>query len=206
MTDQTVSDLVGARVRGLREQNKWTRDQLAARCARAGAAWLTSAAITNIELGRRDKDGNRRRDVTVDELVALSAAFSVPPKALLPELAADLEDIDIDTYGVDDLLDRLQAYKEWTKQLEEKAAKDIFGFKRPNRLAYLKARWTRLAGSLKSLDDRRAEVEREIAEVREAVEKLESGQGETQPAVVRRVLAGEPYVPPATSFEVPDEP
>lgn len=135
MTDQTVSDEIGANVRSLRQLNGWTVADLAARCARlgGGAEKLTAAAITNVELGRRDKDGNRRRDVTVDELIALSAAFSVPPKALLPDLAADLEDVDIDSFGVADLLDRLQALKEWTERLQAQGVRDLFGPPRRSR-------------------------------------------------------------------------
>ncbi len=187
----TFSDIAGANVRGLREQNGWTRDDLAARCAVIGYAGMTAAMITNIELGRRDKAGKRRRDVTVDELVVLADALSVPASALLPALTDRLDDLTLHAaYGfdVDDMIERLSALKAWTKGLEEKAAKDIFGFKRPDRLPYLKARWLSLLGSLKNLESRRAEVEREIAGVREAVEKIESGQADEYPAVVRRVL------------------
>ncbi|MEU3613099.1 helix-turn-helix transcriptional regulator [Streptomyces sp. NPDC006872] len=58
------------------------REQLAEECARLGAPDLTYAAITNIETGRRNKEGKRRREVTVDELLVLGLALAVPPLLL----------------------------------------------------------------------------------------------------------------------------
>lgn len=126
MTEQTFSDQAGANVRALREQNKWTRAELAARCARLGAPGLTAAAITNIELGKRDKQGVRHRDITVDEVIMLAAAFSVPPSVLLPDLGRGIGDLDIE-FGVDDTIERLQELREFYRRLEDKAAKGIFG-------------------------------------------------------------------------------
>jgi 8-oxo-dGTP diphosphatase len=77
------SDLAGARVREARGRRRWTARELAERCAEAGAPGLTGSVIANIETGRRDKDGQRRRDITVDELLALAYALEVPPAALL---------------------------------------------------------------------------------------------------------------------------
>lgn len=124
----TVSDTVGANIRSLRQQNGWTVADLAARCAAlgGGAEALTPAAITNIELGRRDKEGNRRRDITVDELLALSYAFAAPPSALMTELGDDLADTHL-IFGVGDMIERLKALKEWTERLQATAAKNIFG-------------------------------------------------------------------------------
>lgn len=83
MTSVTASDLVGARIRKLRE-GRYTVKQLAARCSALGASELTAAAIANIETGRRDKGtGARRRDVTIDELLVLALALDAPPLVLL---------------------------------------------------------------------------------------------------------------------------
>jgi hypothetical protein len=57
--------------------------ELAARCAELGAGHLTENVIENIESGRRDKQGRRRRDVTVDELLTLAVALNVAPVHLL---------------------------------------------------------------------------------------------------------------------------
>lgn len=83
MTSITASDLVGERVRKLRE-GRFTVRQLADRCSELGAPELTAATIANIETGRRDKDtGKRRRDITIDELLALALALDAPPLVLL---------------------------------------------------------------------------------------------------------------------------
>lgn len=44
---------------------------------------ITAQSVSNIETGRRDKDGRRRRFVTVDELIALAVALQVAPVHLL---------------------------------------------------------------------------------------------------------------------------
>jgi transcriptional regulator with XRE-family HTH domain len=83
MTSISASDLVGERIRKLRE-GRMTVKQLATRCGELGMPELTAAAIGNIETGRRDKDsGARRRDVTIDELLALALALDAPPIVLL---------------------------------------------------------------------------------------------------------------------------
>lgn len=125
MTDQTVSDIVGANIRSLRDQNRWTRDELAARCAERFTPPLTAAMITNIELGKRDKQGNRRRDITVDELIVLADAFSVPPAALLPALAGGVEDV---TWQRDsqNMIDRLAAFERHMESLKERGMRGIF--------------------------------------------------------------------------------
>ncbi|MET3984236.1 hypothetical protein [Streptomyces sp. PvR034] len=78
----TASDTIGAQVRRHRDRLGITREQLAAECARLGAAELTYAAIVSIESGRRKPDGRRRREVTVDELLVLGLALAVPPLLL----------------------------------------------------------------------------------------------------------------------------
>lgn len=78
---QSASKVVGANVRRIRRGKEWSVAELAARCVRVGGEELTHGAITNIELGRRN------RTVTVDELLILAEALSVIPAALLPALA-----------------------------------------------------------------------------------------------------------------------
>ena len=69
-----------------------TREQLAAKCAALGDDKLTIAALESIETGRNDKQGRRRRRISVDELLILARALNVPPVALLfPLDAADSE-------------------------------------------------------------------------------------------------------------------
>ena len=72
--DETVSDFVGARVRELRKSHGWDVAELADRCARRGRPELTANALYSIESGRR-KDGERTRQITVDELVVLADVF-----------------------------------------------------------------------------------------------------------------------------------
>jgi transcriptional regulator with XRE-family HTH domain len=79
----TPSDLVAGRIQANRQARGWSAKELAARCASFGASDLTAAVIANIETGRRNSAGRRRRDVTVDELFALSLALEVTPVDLL---------------------------------------------------------------------------------------------------------------------------
>ncbi|WP_442803330.1 helix-turn-helix domain-containing protein [Streptomyces pseudogriseolus] len=79
----TVSDVVAERVQQVRKKRGWTVKQLAARCADLGAPELSAQALYNLENGRRDDSGRRRRDVTVDELLKLSYVLSVAPVHLL---------------------------------------------------------------------------------------------------------------------------
>jgi transcriptional regulator with XRE-family HTH domain len=90
MTD-SISDAAVRRVVGLRKMRGLTRDQLAARCAGAGRPELTGPALANIETGRRGPEGQRRRDVTVDELAVLATALDVLPSELVPELRPDTD-------------------------------------------------------------------------------------------------------------------
>jgi hypothetical protein len=60
-----------------------TAQELAARCAALGARNLTAAVIANIETGRRNGSGERRRDVTIDELAAIALALDIQPIDLL---------------------------------------------------------------------------------------------------------------------------
>jgi transcriptional regulator with XRE-family HTH domain len=88
MTNQS-SDLVAARIQALRQSRGWSARDLARRCAELGANQLTASVIANIETGRRDASGRRRRDVSVDELLTLALALEVPPLDLIQISAAD---------------------------------------------------------------------------------------------------------------------
>jgi len=83
MTDETLSDAVAARVREARRRRNWLTGDLAARCADLGHPELTRAVLENIESGRRDKDGRRRRYVTVEELRVLADALGFSPADVL---------------------------------------------------------------------------------------------------------------------------
>lgn len=78
-----LSDELGEQLVRVRRAAGLTREQLAERCAEAGWPALTTAALGNLETGRRDKSGRRRREVTVDELVVLSYVLDVPALTLL---------------------------------------------------------------------------------------------------------------------------
>jgi len=84
----SISDTIAAQMRSLRSAHGTGRDELAAAARAAGAPpAMTAAALSNIETGRRDPDGRRRREVTVDELVWFAAALQVPVRQLLAEHA-----------------------------------------------------------------------------------------------------------------------
>ena len=83
MNGRSVSERVADRVRAIRRAKGLTAQALADR-----APGLTAQAVSNIETGRRDKDGRRRRAVTVDELMELADALGVTAWQLL---AADPE-------------------------------------------------------------------------------------------------------------------
>ncbi|MFJ8628116.1 helix-turn-helix domain-containing protein [Kitasatospora sp. NPDC093550] len=79
----SVSDAAALRLKQARNRRGWTVKDLAARCAEAGAEKLTAAALANIETGRRDDNGVRRRELSVDEVVLLAAVLDVAPIHLL---------------------------------------------------------------------------------------------------------------------------
>jgi transcriptional regulator with XRE-family HTH domain len=68
------SNVLSARVTQLRNRKGWTQDDLAARMTELGWSWVRST-VAKVELGTRQ--------VTVDELVSLAAAFGVSPVVLL---------------------------------------------------------------------------------------------------------------------------
>lgn len=85
-----LSDIVGNRVRCIRESRGWTREQLAAECRKHGAQPdLSATALGYIETGRRDPQGNRRRAVTVDEAAALARAFRTDISTLISSASCE---------------------------------------------------------------------------------------------------------------------
>ncbi len=109
----TVSDAVAENIREARKRRGWKPADLAARCAEVGAEFVTENVIENIESGRR-KNGERRRDITIDELLAISCALGIPPAALFPELGDGPGDLDAGLFdGLDDMITRMQELKIW---------------------------------------------------------------------------------------------
>lgn len=83
----TPSDVVGVRIREVRRRRGWTAANLAERCAEIGAAEITASVVNDLETGRRDKrTGRRRRNVSVDEVLALAYALDVAPVQLVVPL------------------------------------------------------------------------------------------------------------------------
>ncbi|MFG2054779.1 helix-turn-helix domain-containing protein [Micromonospora sp. NPDC048930] len=83
-----ISDVIGARIRDLRERAGMSREDLAAAAAEAGApAGLTGTVIRFLETGRPGRDGVRTRYFTLDELAALAAGLEVTPMELLGDQA-----------------------------------------------------------------------------------------------------------------------
>lgn len=83
----TPSDVVASRVRALRTRRGWSAKELETRCAAVGAKQITAAVIANIETGRRGPGRERRREVTIDEVLALALAFGISPMQLMqPEI------------------------------------------------------------------------------------------------------------------------
>lgn len=78
-----LSDVAATRIGQLRDEQKLSYPKLAQRCAELGAPQLTAAALSNIETGRRDGDGKRRREITIDELVVIARALDVAPALLM---------------------------------------------------------------------------------------------------------------------------
>jgi transcriptional regulator with XRE-family HTH domain len=83
MTELRASDTVAAKIRSYREWLDWSRAEMARQTG------LSENVIENIETGRPDADGQRRRDVTVDELLTIARSLDLPLFALLPKEAAE---------------------------------------------------------------------------------------------------------------------
>lgn len=80
---QSASDVVAQRVQELRKRQGLTAKTLAERCRMMGAPGMTASVIANIESGRPDLDGKRRRLVTLEEWLILAQALHVAPIHLL---------------------------------------------------------------------------------------------------------------------------
>jgi transcriptional regulator with XRE-family HTH domain len=83
---EASSDVVARRIQEVRRRRGWSAERLAEECAKVGAAQITAEVIGNIERGRRDQHGRRRRTVSVDELLVLAVALNVAPTHLLVPL------------------------------------------------------------------------------------------------------------------------
>jgi transcriptional regulator with XRE-family HTH domain len=80
---ESPSGLVAERIKDERRRAGLSTKTLAERCASLGAPQMTAAVLMNIESGRKDQNGKRRRDITVDELLVLAYALGVSPLGLL---------------------------------------------------------------------------------------------------------------------------
>jgi transcriptional regulator with XRE-family HTH domain len=78
-----LSDVVAAEAARLRRAAGLSRQQVAEQCAQKGLPGFTAASLANIETGRRDPEGRRRREVSVDELVVLAEVLNIPPVLLV---------------------------------------------------------------------------------------------------------------------------
>ncbi|MFJ8913419.1 hypothetical protein [Amycolatopsis sp. NPDC102389] len=85
----TISDVIADEIKATRKRAGLTRGEFAAAAWEKGAPESFSAAVVGyIETGRPDKEGRRRREVTVDELRFIAAAAGTTPLGLLGEHAA----------------------------------------------------------------------------------------------------------------------
>jgi transcriptional regulator with XRE-family HTH domain len=84
---ESASSTVAHRVQQLRKRRGWSVARLAKECAKVGADQLTANVLTNL-LSRRQ----RRRDLTLEEVGALAAAFDVTPARLLPDIIEPIGD------------------------------------------------------------------------------------------------------------------
>jgi transcriptional regulator with XRE-family HTH domain len=108
---QTVSDRVGVAVKDARTRHGWTRDDLAAQCAKLGATHLTGTLIYDIESGRRNKDtGKRRRQVSADDVMLLALALDVAPVHLMLPLDDEQQVALTDT-----IAERAQIVRQWAR-------------------------------------------------------------------------------------------
>jgi transcriptional regulator with XRE-family HTH domain len=89
---RTVSDVVAGRIQETRKRRNMNTKELAQACAKVDFPQLTASVIANIESGRRDKEGRRRRAVTVDEAYAFAEALGVGVTMLLPPPRGRSED------------------------------------------------------------------------------------------------------------------
>ncbi|MFI6308466.1 helix-turn-helix domain-containing protein [Amycolatopsis thailandensis] len=80
-----LSDAVADQIAMFRKARGWNTERLADECARIGLSEVTASVLRNIESGRRNSDGIRRRTISVDELAGIAKALRVPiPYLLIP--------------------------------------------------------------------------------------------------------------------------
>jgi transcriptional regulator with XRE-family HTH domain len=123
MTGHEISDAVGRNIRALRKANRLSVSDLAARLARLGGKGerLTAPIIENIEHGRR-RNGERTRDVTVDELVVLAQALRTSIDMLLPDLGnggIPEDPVPFTLENKEVIMNRIRANMKFTEQLFE---------------------------------------------------------------------------------------
>lgn len=70
-----VSDLIGVRVKSVREGRGWSRRRLSEECVARGHSWLNYMTLTHIERNARPE--GLRRNLTVDELSVIAATLEV---------------------------------------------------------------------------------------------------------------------------------
>lgn len=80
-----LSDVAASQIARHRNAARISHRELAERCKRLGLT-LSASAISDIESGRRDEHGQRRREIRVDELTVLARALDVSPVLLLAPL------------------------------------------------------------------------------------------------------------------------
>jgi transcriptional regulator with XRE-family HTH domain len=114
------SDTVARRVKHLRRRKGWSARRLAEACAATGSPQLSESVIANIESGRRDEYGRRRRDVTVDEAVGFARALDVPLIHLLPvHLDPGATEVTLDFATAEELWAFLNAAETVTRGLRQ---------------------------------------------------------------------------------------
>jgi transcriptional regulator with XRE-family HTH domain len=117
---ETASDTVARRVKELRRRKGWSARRLAEACSATGSQQLSESVIANIESGRRDEHGRRRKDVTVDEAVGLARALDVPLIHLLPvHLDPGATGVTLDFATAEDLWGFLYAAETVTRGLRQ---------------------------------------------------------------------------------------
>jgi transcriptional regulator with XRE-family HTH domain len=159
-TEWSLSDIVGEQVVLHRKRADLTREQLAQKCADLGYPALTVPALANIETGRRDKTGRRRRDVTIEELVVLARALQIPPTLLvLPVGRAEsieaLPGITVTTWGAARWFTGDRAFSQDPEEVEafERGAAPIALFRAHDRAQRV---WDRTVENLENAEARAA--------------------------------------------------
>lgn len=108
--EQTVSNVVAAKVRQARKERGWNAADLAARTN----GQITGHMMQNIEHGR-SHNGVRTRHITVEELVVLAEALGVPPAALMTGVGASPERglTSAAAHIIDKAIGQLEDLKSW---------------------------------------------------------------------------------------------